>query len=156
MPEYAFYEFDQVSGRPQEFMPELGDEAKRNFWAKLEDIAYDIYQLMETLKASKAGSAKKSARSAPTIYLAETTYDLSIHRDKIKRQLQQRGYVIIPERPLPLNANDLQKRIRADLERASLSIHLIGENYGIVPEGEMRSIAEIQHDLAVSHSVDAG
>jgi len=156
IPDYEFYEFDQVSGRPQEFIPELGSEAKRNFWAKLEDIAYDIYQLMETLKASKTGAAKKSARSVPTIYLAETTNDLSSHRDKIKRQLQQRGYVIIPERPLPLSSNDLQKRIRADLERASLSIHLIGENYGIVPEGEMRSIAEIQHDLAVSHSMDEG
>lgn len=52
----------------------------------------------------------------------------------------------------PLNAEELQKQIRANLEPCALSIHLIGENYGVVPEGETRSLAEIQHQLAISRS----
>ncbi|NIT71591.1 MAG: protein kinase, partial [Phycisphaerae bacterium] len=145
IPDYEFYQFDPSSGRPQEFRPELGGSANRNFWLKLEDIAYDIFRLMEALKTRKAASSRKRAAAGmPSIYLAETTHDLSSHRDMIKRQLQQRGYSIRPDRPLPLNANDLQKQVEAELTHCSLSIHLIGENYGIVPEGEKRSIPEIQ------------
>lgn len=150
IPDYEFYRFDPASGRPQEFWPELGAEANRNFWAKLEDIAYDIYQLIETIKTRKTETTQKSAPPRPTLYLAETTYDLTGPRDTIKRQLQQRGCVILPDRPLPLNADELQKQIRANLERCALSIHLIGENYGVVPEGETRALAEIQHQLAIS------
>jgi hypothetical protein len=152
IPDYEFYRFDPASGRPQEFWPELGAEANRNFWAKLEDIAYDIYQLIETIKTRKTETTQKSAPPRPTLYLAETTYDLTGPRDAIKRQLQQRGCIILPDRPLPLNAEELQKQIRASLQRCVLSIHLIGENYGVVPEGETRSIAEIQHQLAISRS----
>ncbi len=156
IPDYEFYRFDSASGRPQEFWPELGAEANRNFWAKLEDIAYDIYQLMEAIKTRKTETTQRSVPPRPTLYLAETTYDLTSPRDTIKRQLQQRGCLILPDRPLPLNADELQKQIRANLERCSLSIHLIGENYGLVPEGETRSLAEIQHQLAISRSHDEG
>ncbi len=150
IPEYEFFQFDPVTGRPKEFWPELGTEANRNFWAKLEDIAYDIFQLMETLKKKKTESEQKGGPSfQTTLYLAETTYDLMMHRDKIKRQLQQRGYTILPDRPLPLNVDDLQKQIQTYLERSTLSIHLVGENYGVVPEGETRSLPEIQHELAL-------
>ena len=92
----------------------------------------------------------------PAIYLSETTYDLSSYRDRIKRQLQQRGYQILPDRALPLNAADLEKQILADLDHCSHSIHLIGENYGVVPEGETRSISELQHQIAAGHKPDSG
>ncbi len=77
IPDYEFYRFDPASGRPQEFWPELGAEANRNFWAKHEDIAYDIYQLIETIKTRKTETTQRSAPPRPTLYLAETTYDLT-------------------------------------------------------------------------------
>jgi len=154
--DYEFYQFDPASGRPQEFRPEFGAEANRNYWAKLEDIAYDISHLLETIRNRKLGvKPTKSGASGPIIYLAETTFDLNGQRDKIKRQLQERGCLILPNKPLPLHANDLKEQARADLDRCMLSIHIIGENYGVVPEGETRSIIEIQHELATGRSRDA-
>ncbi|HLP46426.1 MAG TPA: hypothetical protein VK186_11210 [Candidatus Deferrimicrobium sp.] len=38
--------------------------------------------------------------------------------------------------------------VREYLKRCKLSIHLIGKEYGLVPEGEERSIIQIQEDLA--------
>ena len=156
IPNYEFFRFDPVTGRPQEFWPELGAEANRNFWAKLEDIAYDIYLLVEALKdGANTSKHSGSVLQKPTVYLAETTHDLVSQRDVIKRQLQQHGYVILPDRPPLLNAADLKVQVATDLQRAAFSIHLIGTGYGIVPEGETRSISEIQHRMAAERSKEA-
>ena len=157
IPDYDFFRFDPATGRPQEFWPELGAEANRNFWLKLEDIAYDIYQLIETIKTGK-GQAKDGTNVSDlrTLYLAEASIDVADQRDKIKRQLQQRGYTILPDRPQPIVSENLQKQIQADLERCNFSIHLVGGSYGIVPEGDSRSIAEIQYELAIDRSSQNG
>src|SRR5690606_11485360 len=42
------------------------------------------------------------------------------------------------------------------LNEADLSIHLIGENYGIIPEGAHQSIVEIQNNIAASSSAVSG
>ena len=140
-----------------EFFPELGAEASRNFWMKLEDIAYDIYQVLDNLKKGETtGEQLRNVTNRPVLYLAEGTHDLNSHRERIKRQLQQRGFVILPDRPLNLNANDIQTQISTDLQSCNYSVHLVGENYGIVPEGETRSVAEIQHQLALERSQTNG
>lgn len=142
-----------MSGRPQEFWPELGAEANRNFWIKLEDIAYDIYKLIEMIKNGNFDTNPMgSVMERSFIYLAEPSKDLINHRDKVKRQLQQRGYLTLPDRPLFLNIHDLKNQIQDDLKRCIISVHLVGENYGAVPEGETSSIGEIQHQLAIEHS----
>jgi len=153
IPDYEFYRFDPVSGRPQEFWPELGAEANRNFWIKLEDIAYDIYQLIEMIKKGNFDTVPTgSVPERSFIYLAEPSKDLIDHRDTLKRQLQQRGYSTLPDRPLFVDIHDLKNQIQDDLKRCILSVHLLGENYGTVPEGETTSTGEIQHELAIEHS----
>jgi hypothetical protein len=39
--------------------------------------------------------------------------------------------------------------VREELARASLSIHLIGRNYGLIPEGARESLVVIQNELAI-------
>lgn len=151
---YEFFQLDPATGRPREFNPELGSSMDRNFWAKLEDLAYDIYQLLERLKSQERSEDPAAAPSGTTIYLAETTFDLSLERDKIKRELQQRGHTVLPDRPLPLNAPDFQSIVRYYLQQCQLSIHLIGEKYGIIPESESRSIVCLQNELAAERSSD--
>lgn len=94
----------------------------------------------ETAEATK----KKS------IYLAETTSDLRIQRDKIKRELELFGYRTFPDVQLPLDATVLEAMVRTYLENSRLSVHLIGANYGVIPEAEeaKRSVVRLQYEIA--------
>ena len=91
-----------------------------------------------------------------TIYLAETSFDLSPQRNNIKRELQERGHLVMPDRPLPLNGPELQDAVRTYLQTSKLSIHLIGANYGVIPEAADRSVVCLQNDLAAERSKGNG
>ena len=86
--------------------------------------------------------------SAKKIFLAETTSDLSSERDKIRRELQQRGFSVLPDSPLPLQKSELIDNVRNDLRQSDLAIHLVGSSYGIVPENSDKSIVELQFNIA--------
>ncbi len=155
---YEFYQLDATTGKPREFISTSGTNTDRNYWDKLEDLAYDIYQLMETIKTQPDHAGGQIVPPGPTtgvtVYLAEATSDMSVERDRIKRELQQRGYRVLPDKPLPLNAGDFQAAVREDLRRSKLSVHLIGANYGIVPEAADASVVCLQNQLAAERSQD--
>lgn len=155
---YEFYQTDPATGKPREFIFNSGPNVDINYWAKLDDVAYDVFQLLETLKAQTDASPAQAPSPSPQrgqIYLAETTLDLSLERDKIKRELQSRGYRVVPEEPLPLEAVNFEKVVRENLRHSLLSIHLVGANYGVVPEATDRSIVCLQNQLAAERCRDA-
>jgi hypothetical protein len=92
----------------------------------------------------------------PIVYLAETTADLKEEHEAIKRDLRQHGHRVLPESPLPLVATDLKAAIQEQLRQSQLSIHLVGKNYSLVPEGSEESLIEIQNDLAIERSEEGG
>lgn len=63
---------------------------------------------------------------------------------------------MLPDRPLPLVADECVEMIQAQLAAARMSIHLVGRNYGVIPEGGTQSQAELQHQLAVDHATRQG
>ena len=150
---YEFYEID-ANSRMREFRQEIGPGKDQRYWDKFEDLAQGIKGALEKLKS------RPDAPPEPTVlplekkvYLAETTSDLSAERDRIKRELLERNYYVLPNRELPLSAHDFQSEVRAHLKRCALSIHLIGESYGIIPEGEEeRSIVRLQEELAAERA----
>lgn len=149
---YEFYERDQASERVREFDNEIGSQKEKDkrYWDKFEDLVWDIHEAIKHLESPRPPSTDVS------VYLAETTSDLSEERDKIKRELQQYGHTVFPDKALPLNAPTLQQTVRSYLERCRLSVHLIGENYGVIPEMETdRSIVRLQEEIAVEHGDDA-
>lgn len=144
---YEFFVYDPQSGRPHELAPEFGPGADRAFLAKLDDLAYDIAQLLEMMEENGNGNGG-SASLKGTVYLAETTFELREEREAIKRDLVRNGYEVLPDRPLPLVAADLDAFVREQLGRSKLSIHLVGRNYGVVPEGGRESSIARQQALA--------
>lgn len=96
--------------------------------------------------------------TAPTskgaVYLAETTSDLREPRELLRRDLMQHGYTVLPAEPLPHVADEADAVIRDTLARCRLSIHLLGKFYGLVPEGGMTSLVEMQHELATTRAED--
>jgi hypothetical protein len=147
---YDFFVVDAETGRARE-VSQTGDaEAQRLYWMKLDDLAHDIAEALENLEPSATGAEPTEGSTASvSVYLAETSFDLREERDVIKRELMGHGHLVLPDRPLPLVGPDCEDAIREQLARCSLSIHLIGKNYGLIPEGVNDSIVVMQNELAI-------
>jgi hypothetical protein len=152
---YEFYERNEASGRVYEFDAEISGQGEKDkrYWNKFEDLAWDIHELIKFLEKPDPTPAKPSGA---TIYLAETTSDLTEQRDKVRRELTQNGHIVLPDKALPLEASAFQSTVREYLRSSQLSVHLIGEYYGLIPEKETeRSIVRLQEELAVERGDDA-
>jgi hypothetical protein len=179
---YEFFKVDPETGKIRELDEVFGADAHRDFWLKLDDLAHDIVAMLEALEdpdrpAPFEGAASLAADAAgalppevpawrpgaaaqpraatgrkDAVYLAEVTSDLREQREAIRRDLQQQGYLVLPDRTLPHVAEEAEAAIREDLARSRMSIHPIGRNYGVVPEGGTRSMVEIQHELATERA----
>jgi hypothetical protein len=171
---YEFFKVEPETGKVRELDEIFGVEAQREFWTRLDDLAHDLVALLEAIDsgatpvpppAAAAGDAAAAtladslAAPAPggakgAVYLAETTSDLREQLDKLRRDLQQHGYTVLPSAPLPYVAEDAAAAIRNALAMSRMSVHLIGRNYGLVPEGGGVSMVELQHDLAAERASD--
>jgi hypothetical protein len=153
---YEFYNTDPGTGRVKELSQSFGNEAERLYWEKLDDLAHDISSFLESLEHSKSftgtlpGTSATNGQVSQKIFLAESSSDTQDFRDSLKRELQGYGYHILPDKQLPLISTALNESLISNLNETVLTIHLLGENYGVVPEGAQKSIVEIQNDVAAS------
>src|SRR5215475_10461944 len=134
----------------REFHLDPDPSAEKRYLAKLDDLARDIQSLLREMATGNASSVPGSAPSdqRKAVYLAWTTSDLQDSRDSIRRELLDRDLVVLPETDPPMRADSLADSVRRALGQCQLSIHPIGSRFGVVPEGDSRSLAWLQHDLA--------
>jgi hypothetical protein len=154
---YEFYQMDQQTGRPVEYGQGLGKHRDQRYWDKLNDLAWDIKQTLSAIKPppGPVAPAPFPPESKGAVYVAETSYDLSEDRDRIKRELQERGFEVLPDRELPYKSPVYQEAVREYVARARLSVHLVGANYGIIPEGAKgSSVVRLQNEIAAERSSD--
>ena len=149
---YEFYRLQPGSGRPLEFNKVYGSDAERDFWVRLNDLAYDVADLLKLLEPS--GTPPAAAR--PTAYLAATTSAQQPQHDALRRELLRRGYGVLPDFELPLLAAELEHHVAQQLTQCQLSIHLVGTAYGVVPEGSEESLAALQARLAAERARGGG
>jgi len=152
---YEMYQLDPDSGEIKEYTDYFSTEAERQYWMKMVDLTYDIYESLLLLKDNSGSSEVKTIYKRKTIYLAETGHDLSVQRNIIKRELQRHGYNVLPNQTLPGTQYELDQIVKRDLEDCNLSIHLIGSAYGEIPEGTDKSVVDIQNKLAAEKSLRA-
>lgn len=151
---YEFGRYDE-NGRWREYDYDPSPEAEKLYLAKVDDLAYDLHLLLKELREAGLQPVNGNQTTLPgsskgTIYLAETTRDLSGNRDQIRRELLAQGYQVLPDRPLPPEVNELRSLVSSQLASCRLSLHLIGGRYGVVPENEeTRSVVWLQQELAV-------
>jgi hypothetical protein len=124
---YKFYEFDNA-GRAHEFWPELGQEDRKKFLRKLDDLVYDIKAFI-----------KRKPPAAKCVYLAETTPELSEERYEIKRELQLSNYTVLPDESLPFDEGEFEEKVSKHLAQSVLSVHLIGTDSAAAPDGKSAS-----------------
>ena len=99
-------------------------------------------------QSSPVQAAPRPAAAKATVYLAESTSDVREHREALRRDLQQQGVRVLPERPIPHEESEAIAAIREDLDQSRLAVHLLGRHYGVVPEGATHSICEMQYELS--------
>jgi len=135
---YLFYKEEPETKRVREFNRVFGPDRELEFWGTLDDLAQDIKKLLEMLRYGAPPE-----HTGATVYLAETTSDLAAEREQVRRDLDAHGHLVLPDHPLPHTGTELEQVIEGYLQRAELSIHLVGAVYGIVPEARDRSVLEI-------------
>ena len=143
---YEFFHVDHDTGKVRELDEVFGPDAQREFWMKLDDLAHDVSDL---LRALEGANLDDTPAERGTVFLAETSRDLREEHQAIRRDLQQHGYTVLPSQSLPMVASEVQESVRDDLAQCRMSIHLLGMQYGVVPEGGEESIVAIQNEMAI-------
>jgi TIR domain-containing protein len=151
---YKFHGPDPRHEKVHEFRPMLGGEYGIRYYEEMDTLAKDIAAVLSKMTQRVQDQPVHKAPNL-AVYLAESTSDLDKEANEIRRDLKERGYLVLPSADLPNRANDFKEAVRGYLARSVLSVHLIGRQYGIIPEGEMeQSNAWLQNDLAMQRSDD--
>ncbi|MEO1050032.1 MAG: toll/interleukin-1 receptor domain-containing protein [Bacteroidota bacterium] len=155
---YNFFKEDE-KGNYIEFNKIFGEEAEIAYWSRLEDLAHDIVSLLQEIRTINGNGAKVEETPAVpqtsngTVYLAETSYDLNEERDKVKRELTDNGYLVLPDRNLPDHlSTEYSASVRELLQQSDFSIHLFGKLYGKTPEDSSKSLVVLQNEIAAEQS----
>ena len=112
----------------------------QEYGAVLHRVARTIATMLRKLREPAPNAGPLGGEPAINVYLAETTSDLRAIRDRLRTELVDNGYNVIPQEPPPTDAKELEQTLRYDLPRARTSLHLFSSKYGLVPEGETRAI----------------
>lgn len=165
---YEFYRVDPQTKRPTEFgVRGKEKDIEIQYWTKLDDVAYDVAQLISKLDqvtvnpndstpppmAELPGVAPSTEPyTKRNIYLAETSYDMDEYRDNLKRELENKGFTVFPNKNIKPVASVYKSEVTSMMSQCSLSVHLIGSSYGLIPDGGDQSVMVIQNDLAAEQS----
>lgn len=152
---YEFFKIDPETGRPRELDEIFGPGAQREFWMKVDDVAQDVCNLLRMLEAEKFEIGTPELAKKPAVFVAVATSDVMEQRETLRRDLQQHGYEVLPERPLGLSFDEVESSVRENLQRCRISVHLLGSRYGVVPEDGVESIPEIQNRLAAERAKES-
>ena len=157
---YEFYKLDK-NGRPKEFNKLFGGKAEKAYLNKLDDLAFDIKEILSLLHVNKEKEKGKHSPKATleadskvrAIYVAQTSSDLYDERDQIVRELKDHGYQVLPDKSLPIVEEELSNEVSQYLDQCQMAIHLFGESYGFIPEGPSKKSAnELQKEITASAS----
>jgi hypothetical protein len=151
---YRFYKLELERGRGLGLPHQPGqDEFSRNIY----ELANDIVLTLRAKQAmNEAGAEEAPPEVMPCVYLAEVVSALRGERERIRNELLRRGVIVIPDGPLPFDDGAAcGDAVRSYLQRCALSVHLVGDEYGLVPEGETRSVVELQYDLAAERGKES-
>jgi hypothetical protein len=143
---YQFYAIEPESESVREFLIDPSPKGGAAYFARIDDVALEVKRLIDLL-APRSTPSNPLPQPRTAVYLAVPSSDAQGHNDQLRRELDDRGLLVLPEKPLPLTADQIVESVRQDIGRSALSIHALGARYGFIPEGETRSIVEIQYDI---------
>ncbi|UII23941.1 DUF4062 domain-containing protein [Fulvivirga ligni] len=150
-PSFPLYRHDTDLDEFVDYKNFYDPELKNEIWMKFTDLAFEVFENLKCVKGLES-SKVKSIISGRSIYLAETAEDLQIQRNILKRELQRHGYTIYPSQALPEESGALKRKVKEEMDKCNVSIHLIGNSYGKAPIGSDKSVVDIQNQIAAEKS----
>lgn len=153
---YEFCTVNPKTGLLEEFSSDLRPYKDQRYWSTLSTLVQDLKALLsDTGRLAQPvhidGNIFRQSSITPkkTIYLAETTSDLTEQRRQIKEELVLHGYKVLPHHPFPYEVGTYCEEVRKDIAESDVAINLLGRSYGLIPEGAGdRSILRLQLDVA--------
>jgi hypothetical protein len=161
----GFEFFTYEDGAALELDPSYGPEYSQRYLKKTALLAQDIAGLLKILQAEVGASktddrnvpSEPPAPSKPAVYLAECSHDRKPERELVEGELTRLGYPVLPDKRLPADEAEYVAAVESLLVRCALSIHLVGESYGAVPDGPTdKSVGIHQNELAAAQSRSGG
>jgi hypothetical protein len=139
---FEFYEVDSETGRLREFDETFGVVMRQRFFERIYDLAHEICGVLKSFQPlAPAPAVRPSGR---TVFLATTTLELQPERDKIRRELIERGHRVLPETPLPSLSIEIEAAVKTCLAQSAVAVHLLGRHYGTTPEDAAESLPSLQ------------
>ncbi|MCC5932556.1 MAG: hypothetical protein JJU28_25145 [Cyclobacteriaceae bacterium] len=151
---YNFYHQEISTGEIIRYTDFTGPDSEKTFWMRLYDLAYDLWKIIEVIKAPEVELQEITRNlNALTVYLAETGLSLNKERDMIKRELGRLGVNVVPDRRLPDDIDALEKVVLKQLKQCKLSVHLVGTDL-LNRKFTGQSITEVQNQIAIKYFND--
>jgi hypothetical protein len=152
---FHFYVKDDQSLEEKKFVHKKTHHDYHQFEEQVVRVATHIAAVVNAID-EQVGSPEPASK--PVVFLAETVAELERDRKRVRDELTVRHYEVVPpeNERMPFVLTPYRAKIKKYLAQAQFSIHLIGNNYGMVPEfpeGEEekekeKSIVELQNQWA--------
>lgn len=136
---------------PIELDPAYGSQLAGDFNL---GVAMLAQKLAETILLLRDNSPDPSVETnGKIVYIAESGWNLEPDRKRLAAELSGRGYTVVPDQSLPSREQECVAEIKKHLERCQLSVHLIGSQPGMIPNGPtQKSTDALQNELAAQES----
>jgi hypothetical protein len=142
----------------QFFTRDASGQVSEFYWRGLRDRTayFDLLRRVAESIIHRLGEAGESAAPAPsqrslgrTVFLAFAANDLADARQRLKNDLGNAGFTVVPAGDTPPDtAEELEAIIGAALGQAECAVHFLGEKQGFTPEGGQEALLKMQLRLA--------
>jgi len=151
---YPFFIFDEQQ-TPLELDPAYGEDFNQKFNLKMAKLAFDVAELikkMDVMSAASPAAQIGTSAEKPTVFMADCGMDRREDREAVIADLRLNGYPTLADVQLPTEEASFIGELAAVLGRCKLSVHIIGSQYGVVPDGPSeKSVTVLENELAIEY-----
>jgi hypothetical protein len=140
------------------FTQPMREEQKSEYLRVVQDLARDVRSKLKAMAGGPplqvptarplTGRGANGGNTVGAAFLAEVTDDLEPRRGEVRRYLEQRGILVLPEASLPLGRTQMEAALNADLARSRVFVQLLGPIPGKTPPDVPDGYGWLQVDLA--------
>ncbi len=122
----------------------------QEFYDRIDDLAAELKEELYSLKkgASVTSPEPVSQTEQPTVFLAQTTDDLEIERNKVKRYLNQAGVSVLPATWYPQEPGAFRDAVQRDLSKCAVFVQLLSGVAGRKPPDLPQGYTKLQLEIA--------
>lgn len=147
---YEFFELDEDRKVPRQYRPDSDKSDLKKYWQRIEELAYDIIQRLA--ESTPVDTTKQKG----VVFVAATTEDARERQRKLAREVEAHGFKVVPDRPLAHSLPKLEEAVNLQLAGAKAAVFVVGDTYGLVPEGSTESMLKAQYRLASKRAREDG